>query len=461
MASNNFRSAIAGLNISVPVFGGGQKKYINFDNAASTPPLKSVWQRLDEFKDYYSSVHRGTGYKSVVSTKAYDAAHQRVLKFVGADHDYHTCILVRNTTEGINKLARRLGLSRNDVVLSSLMEHHSNDLPWRLQAATVHVEIDRSGQIDLDDLKSKLLEFRGRVKLVAISGASNVTGLVPPAKEIAVLAHRHDALFFMDAAQLAPHRKIRMGKPGDEDSIDFLAFSGHKMYAPFGTGALIGPKSIFKEGDPDMVGGGTVNYVTLSQVQWAHLPDKEEAGSPNVPGAVALSAAIEFFDKVGFAKIAAHERELTKYALEKFSELDGITVYGPRSWERGQDRVGVISFNVDEEYHAKVAAILSYEGAIAVRNGCFCAHPYIQRLLRISDEESKQYRDDINRGIRSRVPGLVRISFGIYNTKAEIDLFFKMLRIIMDKKYRGKYRLDERSGQVFAQGFKFPGDLRF
>jgi len=461
MTAKNFRSAIAGLDISVPVLGGGLKKYINFDNAASTPPLKSVWKTLEEFKDYYSSVHRGTGYKSIVSTRAYDTAHDKALSFVGADHDHHTCIFVKNTTEGINKLSRRLDLGKNDVVLSSLMEHHSNDLPWRMRANTVHIEIDDSGLLDLDDLKNKLIEHGRKVKLVAISGASNVTGLLPPIREIASLAHRHGAMFLMDAAQLAPHRKIMMGEPGREDSIDFLAFSGHKMYAPFGTGALIGPKEIFKRGNPDMVGGGTVNYVTLSQVQWAHLPDKEEAGSPNVPGAVALSAAIDYFNKVGFDAITAHERELTRYTLERFGELDGVTVYGPRKWDSAMDRVGVISFNVNGEYHAKVAAILSYEGAVAVRNGCFCAHPYIQRLLKISDDSSQQYRDDINRGIRSRVPGLVRVSFGIYNTKSEIDAFFRIMKLIVNKKYKGEYFIDEHTGQVQAAKFKFPDGPQF
>jgi selenocysteine lyase/cysteine desulfurase len=456
MANRSFRNSISGVNIKVPVLSGGVRNYINFDNAASTPPLKCVWEALQDFKDYYSSVHRGTGYKSVVSTRAYDAAHEKALAFVGADPEHFTSILVRNTTEGINKLSRRLALSRGDIVLSSLMEHHSNDLPWRMNSQIDYIEIDDFGQLDLDDLRCKLTKHGRRVKLVAISGASNVTGLMPPVKQIATIVHENGAEFMVDAAQLAPHRKITMGKPGQPDSIDYLVFSGHKMYAPFGTGVLIGPKRTFKQGDPDMVGGGTVNYVTLSQVQWAHLPDKEEAGSPNVPGAVALGAAIDFFDKVGFSSVAAHERELTQYALRKFAELDGIKLYGPSKWQAGQDRVGVISFNVEGVYHAIAAAILSYEGAVAVRNGCFCAHPYIQRLLKISDEKSRIYRDQINQGVRSEVPGLVRVSFGIYNTRAEIDSFFRTLRSIVNRSHKGEYEVDRHSGQVRAKGFEFP-----
>lgn len=456
MRNNDFRNAVVGANISVPVIGGGKRKYINFDNAASTPSLKSVWDTLVKFKDYYSSVHRGTGYKSIVSTKAYDDAHFKTLKFVGAEPDYFTAIFVKNTSDAINKLARRFDFKRGDVVLSSLMEHHSNDLPWRAVARTEHIEIDDHGRLDLDDYRAKLKKFDKKIRLVAITGASNVSGLIPPVREMARMAHKIGAEFLVDAAQLAPHRKIRMGKPGEPESFDYLAFSAHKMYAPFGTGVLIGPRKTFIKGDPDSVGGGTVNYVTSREVQWAHLPDKEEAGSPNVVGAVSLSAAMDYFNKTGFSNIAAHEKELTKYALKRFAQLDGVTLYGPDKWVPGEDRVGAISFNFDGYYHAVAAAILSYEGAIAVRNGCFCAHPYIQRLLKLSDRQSQIYRDEINRKVRYHVPGMIRISFGLYNTKSEIDRFFEMAEKIVKGTYKGEYHVEKRSGEAFPRGFRFP-----
>ncbi len=461
MKNIELHSAVVGTNITVPVIGGGRRKYVNFDNAASTPPLKDVWRSLQKFKDYYSSVHRGTGYKSVVSTRAYDNAHSKALKFMGADPEHFTAIFVKNSTDGINKLARRLPLKSGDIVLSSLMEHHSNDLPWRAVARTEYIEIDNTGFLDMDDLCRKLAKFGKKVKLVTVSGASNVTGIIPPIREIARLSHGAGAEFLLDAAQLAPHRRIRMGKPGDDDSIDYLVFSAHKMYAPFGSGVLIGPKDVFKKGDPDSVGGGTVNYVTLSEVRWAHLPDKEEAGSPNVPGAVALSSAIDFFDSVGFPKIASHEKDLTRYALKRFSEYPEIRLYGPADWTPGSDRVGAISFNIEGLYHAETAAILSYEGAVAVRNGCFCAHPYIQRLLSIPDEEAAEYRDLIAAGDRSRVPGMVRISFGLYNTRSEIDRFFDIIDIMIARKYKGKYNLDKHSGEVYPEGFGFHEIPRF
>jgi cysteine desulfurase/selenocysteine lyase len=456
MRNHEFKNAVVGANLRVPVLGGETRRYINFDNAASTPPLKFVWHRIQKFKDYYSSVHRGTGFKSVVSTKVYDDAHLKALKFVGADPEYHTAIFVKNTSDAINKLARRMDFKRGDIVLSSLMEHHSNDLPWRAAATTEHIEIDDLGYLDLEDYKKKIKKYGKKIRLVAVSGASNVTGLIPPVREMAVMAHDVGAEFLVDAAQLVAHRKIKMGKPGHPDSFDYLAFSAHKMYAPFGTGVLIGPRKTFLRGDPDSVGGGTVNYVTRKEVQWAHLPDKEEVGSPNVVGAMATSAAMDFLNKTGFSKIKAHEKDLTVYALRKFSELDGITLYGPSKWVSGEDRVGAISFNVDAYYHAVAAAILSYEGAIAVRNGCFCAHPYIQRLLGLSDRDSKVYRDDINRKIRSRVPGMIRISFGLYNSKSEIDHFFKVLKKIVSHSYKGEYSVGKRSGEAFPKNFRFP-----
>jgi len=457
MKSRDFKNAIVGGNISVPVIGGGRKKYINFDNAASTPPLRSVWDAVAGFKDYYSSVHRGTGFKSIVSTAAYDQAHLKALKFVGADPADFTAIFMKNTTDAINKLARRIDFKRGDIVLSSLMEHHSNDLPWRAAARTVYIEVDDPGYLDLDDYREKLKKFGKKVRLMAVTGASNVCGIIPPLRRMAEMAHEAGAEFLVDAAQLAPHRKIKMGKLGEADSFDYIAFSAHKMYAPFGTGVLIGPRKRFIKGNPDSVGGGTVNYVTLKEVQWAHLPDKEEAGSPNVIGAVALSAAIDFYQRAGFSKIAEHEKELTKYTLKRFSELDGIILYGPDKWIPGEDRVGAISFNIDGCYHAVAAAILSYEGAIAVRNGCFCAHPYIQRLLKLSDSQSRKYRDEINRKLRSHVPGMIRISFGLYNTKSEIDRFFDVAERILKGNYKGEYYVERRSGEAFPRNFRFPG----
>jgi selenocysteine lyase/cysteine desulfurase len=215
MKNIDFRKTIVGVDTRVPVIGGKTKQYVNFDNAASTPPLKSVWRSLDKFKDYYSSVHRGTGFKSILSSRAYDQAHPDALRFVGADEKYHTAIFLKNTTDAVNKLARRLNFKKGDIVLSSLMEHHSNDLPWRMHALTEHIDITDSGYLDMDDLERKLEKYGKRVKLVAVTGASNVSGLITPFNEIARMAHSAGAEMLLDAAQLVAHREVEMGNPGE------------------------------------------------------------------------------------------------------------------------------------------------------------------------------------------------------------------------------------------------------
>jgi selenocysteine lyase/cysteine desulfurase len=454
MEKYDFSRDFCGTDIEVPILGGRTSRYINFDNAASTPCLKPVWEALERFRDYYSSVHRGTGYKSLVSTEQYDMAHERALEFVGADPDYFTAIFVKNTSEAINKLARRVRLKKSDIVLVSGLEHHSNDLPWRNQCKVLFIEVDSSGHIIIDDYAAKLAKYKDKIKMVSISGASNVTGILPPIHQMAAMAHRYKIPITVDAAQLIPHRQLRMGEPQGKESIDFTVFSAHKMYAPFGIGVLIGPKRVFMEGAPDYTGGGTVNYVTRHEVQWTHLPDKEEAGSPNVFGAVALRAAIDYFHKVGYEKIASHERALTKHALERLAKIPHLEIYGPRDWDDSADRLGVVAVNVKDIYHAKVAAILSYEHAIGVRNGCFCAHPYLLKLLKITKEESEKFHKQINRSYRAEIPGMVRLSFGLYNSIDEIDICADALENIHN--HKGKYIINSRTGIYTVEGFEFP-----
>jgi len=453
MGKYDFGKDFCGTEIEVPVLSGQKRRYINLDNAASTPCLKPVWEALEHFRDYYSSVHRGTGFKSLVSTEQYDRAHEKALEFIAADPDYFTAIFVKNTSEAINKLARRISFKKSDIVLVSGMEHHSNDLPWRNRCRVMFIEIDDEGRLLLDDYAKKLIEYKDKIKLVAVTGASNVTGILPPIHKMAAMAHAYKIPIMVDAAQLVPHRQLEMGRPEGDESIDFAAYSAHKMYAPFGTGVLVGPRRVFLQGSPDYPGGGTVNYVTRDEVQWAHLPDKDEAGSPNVFGAVALAAAIDYFQKVGYQIIAAHERELTKFALERLRSISHVQIYGQAKWDDNEDRLGVIAFNVKDMYHAKVAAILSYEYGIGVRNGCFCAHPYLLKLLKISREESDRYHEQINQSYRAQIPGMVRVSFGLYNTAEDIDICLKALDNIHN--HSGKYILNERTGVYAPRGFKF------
>jgi selenocysteine lyase/cysteine desulfurase len=404
--------------------------------------------------EWYSSVHRGTGFKSQIATEAYELAHDIVGCFVGANLETNTVIFGKNTTEAINKLARRFPLLPEDVVLCSLMEHHSNDLPWRQQAQLHHIAVNDDGTLDEEDLDRLLDQHAGRVKLLAISGASNVTGCLNPIHRLAEKAHAAEARILVDAAQLAPHRAISMRADDDPGHLDFVALSGHKMYAPYGTGALIGPTSVFSEGTPDLVGGGTVDIVTVDDVRWASPPDRDEAGSPNVVGAVALAQAVLSLQEIGMEALARHEAVLTEHALRRLGQIDGVALYGLTDPERASERVGVIPLNVRGVDHYKVAAVLSFEGGIGVRNGCFCAHPYILRLLQVPSDQALQHQQDIVDGTRVGLPGLVRFSFGCYNTIDEIDKAADLLARIVEGGVQGDYEQDAASGAYWPRGFE-------
>jgi selenocysteine lyase/cysteine desulfurase len=452
--NHSLRDLFVGVDIQVPLLGGGQRAYVNLDNAASTPALKAVQGAVDRFLPYYSSVHRGTGFKSQLSTHAYEQARQATLRFLGADPEVHTCIFGKNTTEALNKLARRFPFKPGkDVVLTSGMEHHSNDLPWRGVAHTVHVGLTPQGELNEADFEAQLAKYGERVALVAITGASNVTGYLLPIHRLAQKAHDAGAQILVDCAQLAPHRSIDMRSMDDPGHLDYVSISAHKMYAPFGTGALVGRRDAFEHGDPDMRGGGTVEIVTLEEVVWAEPPDREEAGSPNTVGAIALAAAIEQLTTVGMAQVARHEAELTGYALRRLAQLPAVRVYGDCEPERAAERLGVIPFGVTGISHFKVAAILGYEFGIGVRSGCFCAHPYILHLLKLSPEQARLVRNRMVAGDKSDMPGLIRASFGLYNTLEDVDDLLRALEMIVKGEYQGVYVQDKATGEYLPEGW--------
>jgi cysteine desulfurase/selenocysteine lyase len=445
---SDYRPLFVGLDALCPILDGSRRGYTNLDNAASTPALKAVQQAVDDFLVYYSSVHRGTGFKSQLSTHAYEQARQIVMEFVGANPADHTCIFGKNTTEAINKLARRLPLvGKRKIVLSTGMEHHSNDLPWRSATQVVYVNLTPDGRLDEDDFDSQLSRYAEQVALVALTGASNVTGFLNPIHRLAEKAHAVGAMFMVDCAQLAPHRKIDMLPLDDPGHLDFISISAHKMYAPFGTGALIGRKDVFEHGDPDMTGGGTVEIVTLDNVVWSEPPERDEAGSPNVVGAVALAAAIHQLEAVGMSEVTRHETNLTRYALEKLTTIQGLRVFGDTDPSKAENRLGAIPIQLESADHFLAAAILGYEFGIGVRSGCFCAHPYILHLLGLSKGEASEVRRRILAGDKSEMPGLIRISFGLYNTLDEIDVLIDALNQISKGDYKGKYVQDKATGE--------------
>ncbi|MCR4440027.1 MAG: aminotransferase class V-fold PLP-dependent enzyme [bacterium] len=451
----DLRKRIVGWGRTVPLLDGRQARYVNLDNAATTPPLVDVVETLKEFLPYYASVHRGAGFKSRWSTMAFEEAREIVAKFVGANLRHDTVIFGLNATGAINKLSYRLCLPRDFVVISTLLEHHSNDLPWRRRAQVVRVRATPDGPLDEEDFDRQLQKYAGRIGLVAVTGASNVTGYLPPIHRLARKAHEAGAEILVDAAQLAPHRPIDMKPPHDPEHLDYVVISAHKMYAPFGSGALIGPKAAFLCGDPEYCGGGAVQAVTTEHVDWADPPDREEAGTPNVVGAVAMAAAAKALMEIGMERIAAREEKLVHYALSKLRKVKGVILYGETDPAKAHERVGVIPFNVEGVHHALVAAVLGYEGGIGVRNGCFCAHPYVVHLLGLTRAQAEGWRTKVLAGDRSGLPGMVRASFGCYTREEDIDRWVEMLERIARKDF-ARYELNPGTGEFSPTGYSDP-----
>lgn len=412
--------ALVGDGQLVPCVDGVARPYVNLDAAASTSALPAVERRVGEFLPTYASVHRGAGYRSRQATAAYEHARQAAMAFAGREgRDGDVAIFCRNTTEAINHVAYRLRLEPRDVVVTTVIEHHANLLPWARLCGRRFVECGVDGTFTVDDV-TEVLDAAPRPKLLAISGASNVTGWRPPLEEIIEAAHARGIPVLVDAAQLAPHAPM-------PTTADYLAWSGHKMYAPFGAGVLIGPRSTFAEGDPFLAGGGAVDLVDLDEVVWTEPPDREEAGSPNVLGAVALDAASQELLAIGWPAIAAHDHQ-TRTALHTgLAGIRGLRMLGPPATT---DTLALATFVIEEIPHALVAARLSAEFGIGVRHGCFCAHPYLLRLLGLSPGEVAAYRQAVLAGDRRMIPGAVRASAGLSTSSQDIDRLISAMAAI-------------------------------
>lgn len=377
------------------------KPLIYLDNAATTQKPRQV---IDAIKDYYenynSNVHRAVHQLSAEATEAYDKSHEKTASFINAK-GIEEVVFTKNTTESVNIVANHFlkKLKKGDEILLTQMEHHSNLVPWlnvaKLTGAKVkYAEIGGNGELKLQHLQ-KLVTKKTRV--VAVTHASNVLGTINPVKEIVEIAHDKNAAVLVDGAQSVPHM------PVDVESIgcDFLAFSAHKMLGPTGIGVLYGKEKLLGGMEPFNLGGDMIKEVTFENASWNELPWKFEAGTPNVAGAVGLSAAIDYLEKIGMGNVEAHGLELTKHAARKLREAEGIEIYGPKP----ERRVSLISFNMKGIHPHDVSSILDSEG-IAVRGGHHCAMP-LMRLL--------------------GVQGTARASFYIYNTKKEVDAFVKAL----------------------------------
>ncbi len=361
---------LVGADIAVPLVIGGAVRYANFDYAASAPCLVRVKEAVDAALDLYSSVHRGAGYASQVTTRRYERARASVRRFLGARPD-DAILFTRNTTDSLNLLAHALPQGATVVVFET--EHHASLLPWDGHTV-VKLPAPPTPEAAVRAVADALRGCPAGPRLVCVTGASNVTGELWPVADLAEVAHAHGARIVLDAAQLAPHAPLDIATL----DVDYVAFSGHKLYAPFGAGVLAGRPDWLACADPYLRGGGASKQVQDDEVIWADLPARHEAGTPNVLGAIALAAACDALDSADQWQLAAHEGVLLKRLRAGLQQIPGVhelALFAP-----DHPRVGIVAFTVDGWDCGKLATALSAEYGIGVRDGLFCAHPFVRHL---------------------------------------------------------------------------------
>jgi cysteine desulfurase / selenocysteine lyase len=434
---------------------GTEVEYLDADIAATTRPLELVEEKVLEFLSTYGSVHRGSGVNSRQSTELFVAARQVLIDFVDGDPRKTLLCVTSNTTAAINKLRRKLDLraEHGDMVLLSEFEHSSNDLPWR-GLNPVRIPAGNAGVLDLDLLDHHLARRQGNGRaLVAVTGASNLTGQLTPIGAIAEITHRHGGLVFVDAAQLAGHRAISMRGSGRGDHVDFLAFPGHKMYAPFGAGVLLGEARLLSATPPDEIGGGTVDFVTFDQYDLAaEAFRRENSGTPNAVGIVAMAVAAQALKhEAGFAAIVEREQDLLDAARQSFPQIDGLRVLGELDYSASR-KCAILSFALRGCPHALLAARLSHEFGIGVRHGHLCQFAYVARLLDLSAREIAAIREEVLAGHREAMYGVVRASFGIHNGIGDIGRITDAMAEIVATPQREQLYTRNATGEWLPKG---------
>jgi selenocysteine lyase/cysteine desulfurase len=402
---------VVGADALVPLVTGGEVRYANLDLAASAPALVAVNDRVQEALAWYSSVHRGAGFHSQVTTAAYESARETVRRFVGGRVD-DVVVFTKNTTHSLNLLAS--AVAPHGPVLALDLEHHANLLPWRRFEVTI-LESQATLVGTVAALEEELA--RRHYAVLAVTGISNVTGESLPLRHLARVAHRHGTRIAVDGAQLVPHRRVDL----EDTEIDYLAFSGHKLYAPFGAGVLVGRRDWLDQAPPHLAGGGAVRNVGLVDTQWRDAPERHEGGTPNSIGVIALAAACEALDLVTRAELQRHEQRLVEALVERLSQIDGVQI--ARLWPDSVDSAGIVTFVVDGYPAALVAAVLSAEHGIGVRDGRFCAHPLLHRLG-LSD-------------------GAVRASVGVGTGSDDVARLAEALEALVQNGPRWTYRDDD------------------
>ncbi|MEW4101301.1 cysteine desulfurase [Bacillus altitudinis] len=374
---------------------------VYLDSAATSQKPRVVIDAMNEYyRSYNSNVHRGVHTLGTKATDAYEGAREKVRAFIGAS-SVQEIIFTRGTTTALNTVAisyARANLKEGDEIVITHMEHHANIIPWQQAAkatgATLkYIPLQEDGTLSLEDVKQTITH---QTKIVAVTHVSNVLGTINPIKDIAKIAHDHGAIIVVDGAQSTPHMQIDV----QDLDCDFFAFSGHKMCGPTGIGVLYGKKDLLNNMEPAEFGGEMIDFVDLYDSTWKELPWKFEAGTPIIAGAVGLGKAIDFLNDIGMEVVSRYEHQLATYALERFKELEGATVYGP------QHRAGLVTFNLDDVHPHDASTVLDTEG-IAIRAGHHCAQPLMKWL---------------------GVSATARASFYLYNTEEEIDELMAALR---------------------------------
>lgn len=434
------RREFAIVSRRVPVLGSGERELVYLDHAASTHAPATVLRRYTEFLEReYANVHRATHLLSRKATERFEEAYGIVADFLGGELIRGCVCFTANTTQAIDLCAHVMA-DRPGKVITTEMEHHSNELVHRRRGPVLRARVDDRGQLDLDHLEDLLR--RNDVKLVAVTAGSNVTGLMPDLGAVARMAHENGALVLVDAAQALARSPLHVRDFDHLEHLDFVVGAGHKAYAPFGAGFLYGPRALMDEASPYIPGGGTATQVSARSAEYVPAPDRHQGGTPNIAGVVAMSQALQFLRSIGMEEIRRHEVALTQRILDGMQQMGGVTVYGPP--DAGQ-RLGVVSFNVQGVSDLLTAAVLSEEGAIAVRNGRFCAHLYVSRLLQLESERAASQRMSAERpAIRpegSGKAGAVRASVGLYNDESDVDRLLEFVRRVRDQKWIGRYRV--------------------
>ncbi len=415
---------------------GANRGVVMLNNAATTAPFASTMLEVNNYLKEYGALHRGSG---PYANKTYDKAIKAqsiIRKFIGAKDE--TCLLfTQNTSSAINLFVRLLNLKKVDVILTSSIEHTSNNLPYiyNSKARVIYIDTFNDGSIDYADLEKKASKYALHLKLISITGASNLSGYIPDIKRVANIAHRNNALLFVDAAQLAPHRQIDMQK----SHIDALAFSAHKIYAPFGLGVLAISKSILDK-TPVEPGGGSIDMLSNHGVVWASVPNRHQTGTWNVTGIVALGASCKQIIDTGWKKIVQHERELVEYTTKNLKKVPGLVMYITPEKYLEEDRIGTFVFNLPSYHHALLSSILDREYGIETRAGTICNHKLVRRWFKVDDKDQLRIEKEIREGNKLASYGIVRVSLGMQNTKKDIDKLVTALISIQKNGPKLKYK---------------------